>query len=130
MAAQQLIFTVTNDLTYDRRMDRICSTLAAHGYQVKLVGRKLKNSLPLKQGSVEKIRLNCWFNGGFLFYAEYNIRLFLFLLFQGYDAACACDLDTALPVRFASWLKRKKRYWMPMSFLQRCPKLPTGDLPK
>jgi len=47
---------------------------------------------------------------GPLFYAEYNFRLFLFLLFEATDAYCAIDLDTALPVWLASALRRKPRF--------------------
>jgi len=103
-----IIFTVTNDLTYDRRMDRICSTLVANGFKVSLVGRKLKNSTTLRSTSYSGVRLKCWFNHGFLFYAEYNLRLFSWLLFKSYDVVCACDLDTALPVRWISKLRKKK----------------------
>jgi glycosyltransferase involved in cell wall biosynthesis len=103
-----IIFTVTNDLTYDRRMDRICSTLASNGYAVTLVGRRLKNSLPLASSPWKGVRLKCWFNKGFLFYKEYNLRLFFWLLPKTFIAICACDLDTALPVSLVSWLRRKK----------------------
>ena len=35
---KRIVFTVTNDLTYDQRMHRICTTLQDAGYQVTLVG--------------------------------------------------------------------------------------------
>jgi hypothetical protein len=105
-----IIFTVTNDLTYDRRMDRICTVLSMEGYQVTLVGRKMKSSLPFDNTIYWGKRLACWFNRGFLFYAEYNLRLFIGLLFQSCDIICACDLDTALPVRLAARLKRKNQF--------------------
>ena len=103
-----IIFTVTNDLTYDRRMDRICTALSMGGYQVTLVGRKLRSSLPFDNNIYRGKRLSCWFNKGFLFYAEYNIRLFFYLLFQSCTILCACDLDTALPVRLVARFKGKK----------------------
>jgi len=103
-----IIFTVTNDLTYDRRMDRICLTLASNGFQVTLVGRRLKNSLPLSPKTWKGVRLNCWFTKGFLFYSEYNLRLFFWLITKSCSVICACDLDTALPARMASWLRNKK----------------------
>ena len=73
-----LIFTVTTDLTYDQRMIRICTSLANAGYNVTLVGRKLKASLPLTTQPFLQKRLFCFFEKGKLFYAEYNIRLFFF----------------------------------------------------
>ncbi len=104
-----IIFTVTNDLTYDQRMHRICGTLAANGYAVTLVGRELRESIPLENRAFEQKRLRCWFRKGFPFYAEYNIRVFFFLLFAKYDAVCSIDLDTLAAGCFASLLRRKKR---------------------
>lgn len=107
-----IIFTVTNDLSYDQRMHRICTTLAEHGYQVTLAGRVLPESRPLKERSFRQIRLRCFFRKGFLFYAEYNIRLFFFLLFlKKWDAVGTIDLDTMPAGYFASLLRRKKRVY-------------------
>jgi len=111
MTAQPMtiIFTVTNDLSYDRRMQRICGTLVANGYAATLVGRVLPHSIPLENKVFEQKRLRCFFNKGFLFYAEYNLRLFFFLLFAKYDAVCSIDLDTLPAGCFATLLRRKKR---------------------
>ena len=106
-----IICTVTNDLTYDQRMIRICSSLAQQGYAVTLVGRKLKQSSPLDSKPFSQKRLYCFFSKGFLFYAEYNLRLFIWLLFQKTDCICAIDLDTILPCLFASKLKNTKRVY-------------------
>ena len=108
---KRLVFTVTNDLSYDQRMQRICTSLATAGYNVLLVGRKMKNSVELKQEAFQQKRLNCFFNKGFLFYAEYNLRLFFFLLFIKMNAVCAIDLDTVFPCYFVSVLRRKKRVY-------------------
>lgn len=108
---KRLIFTVTNDLTYDQRMQRICGSLAACGYDVMLVGRKLSSSVSLDKKNFKQKRLSCLFNNGILFYTEYNIRLFFFLLFVKADLFCAIDLDTILPVYFASVLRNKKRVY-------------------
>ncbi|MFN2440574.1 MAG: glycosyltransferase [Chitinophagaceae bacterium] len=102
---KKIFFTVTNDLTYDQRMHRICYSLSANGYQVFLVGRKLSNSLPLDKKPFSQKRLRCFFHKGPFFYAEYNLRLFFFLLFKKMHAICAVDLDTILPCLFISKLK-------------------------
>jgi glycosyltransferase involved in cell wall biosynthesis len=107
----KIIFTVTNDLSYDQRMHRIAGTLAANGYEVLLVGRKLKSSIPLTTKSFSQKRLSCFFSKGFLFYKEYNLRLFFCLLFQKADIICAIDLDTILPVYFVTVIKRQKRVY-------------------
>ena len=44
---KKLVLTVTNDLNYDQRMIRICTSLVAAGFDVTLVGYILKDSLPL-----------------------------------------------------------------------------------
>ena len=111
MKVKRIVFTVTNDLTYDQRMQRICGSLADAGYDVLLVGRKLKTSLTLSNKNYKQHRLNCWFVKGKSFYAEFNIRLFLFLLFKKIDCICAIDLDTILPCYYASKIKGVKRVY-------------------
>lgn len=93
----KIICTVTNDLTYDQRMIRICTSLVELGYEVTLVGRELSHSKPLQQKSFHQKRLRCYWNSGKLFYLEYNFRLFWWLLFQRCDGICSVDLDTILP---------------------------------
>ena len=108
---KQIYLTVTNDLTYDQRMHRICTSLAEAGYKITLVGRKLPTSRPLKQQPFAQKRLRCFFNKSFLFYAEYNLRLFLFLLTKKMDLICAIDLDTILPCLFISRIKKITRVY-------------------
>lgn len=108
---KHLLFTVTNDLTYDQRMIRICSSLANAGYTVTLVGRKMKDSVVLDKKPFTQKRISLFFQKGFLFYAEYNIRLFFYLLFKKADLICAIDLDTILPCLLVSKLKKTKRVY-------------------
>lgn len=49
-----------------------------------------------------------FFNKGFLFYFEYNLRLFFLLLFKKFDVYHANDLDTLLPMWIISSIRRKK----------------------
>ena len=102
---KHIYFTVTNDLTYDQRMHRICTSLCEAGFCFTLVGRKLKTSIPLQEKTFQQKRLTCFFNKGFVFYAEYNLRLFTFLLGKKMNGICAIDLDTILPCLFVSKLK-------------------------
>ena len=104
---EKIICTVTNDLSYDQRMIRICTSLSQAGYQVELVGRKRAASIPLKEQAFQQKRLKCFFEQGKWFYLEYNIRLFFYLFFSRFDIICAVDLDTILPGLYASRLKRK-----------------------
>jgi len=86
-------------------MQRICNTLASNGFDVLLVGRKMRSSKKLSNQSFRQKRLTVFFQTGFAFYAEYNLRLFFLLLFQKADVICAIDLDTILPVYFVSIIK-------------------------
>jgi glycosyltransferase involved in cell wall biosynthesis len=105
------VFTVTTDLTYDQRMIRICTSLANAGYDVMLVGRKMKASLPLTVQPFKQKRLFCFFEKGKFFYAEYNIRLFFYLLFKQMDCIGAIDLDSILPCYFISRIKKITRVY-------------------
>ena len=108
---KRIYFTITNDIPYDQRMQRICSSLAEDGFEVILVGRKRKKSPPLRVEKFKQHRISCWFNKGKLFYAEYNFRIFFFLLFKKMDGICAIDLDTILPCLIISKWKSIPRIY-------------------
>lgn len=108
---KRIILTVTNDLNYDQRMKRICSSLSAAGYNVTLVGWQWKMSAPLKQRPFRQKRLRVPWQQGKRMYLYYWVKLFWYLLFQKADAVCAIDLDTIVPVYWASKIKRLKRVY-------------------
>jgi len=93
---KRLIVSVTNDLSSDQRVHKVCTTLQNMGFKIILIGRQLKNSQPLKRTYQTK-RMHLLFNKGFLFYANYNLVLFFKLLFLKKDVLLANDLDTLLP---------------------------------
>ncbi len=106
---KSILFTVTTDLTYDQRMLRICGALANADFDVTIIGRSLPDSIDLTSKNYQELRLNCFFSKGKFFYIEYNIRLLLSLYFRKkYDAYCAIDLDTILPIYFVSKSKSAK----------------------
>lgn len=106
-----IYFTVISDLSFDQRMQRICHSLAQHGYRVVLVGKRTRYSVPLLPQVYEQHRLYCRFTTGKIYYAEFNIRLFFFLLFKKMDAICTVDLDTIIPGYYISKLKKAKRVY-------------------
>lgn len=99
----EIVLTATSDLTGDQRMQRIAAALSEMGYGVLLLGRVLHDSEPLSNRAYKQKRLKCFFRKGKLFYLEFQLRLFFFLLFQRHDLGWAADLDTVLP----HWLLKK-----------------------
>jgi glycosyltransferase involved in cell wall biosynthesis len=88
---------VTNDLLTDNRVDKVCNFLVEKGFDVTLVGRQRKSSLPLNNRNYTTKRLQLWVENGPKFYAEFSIRLFLYLLFKRQHLIVSNDLDTLLP---------------------------------
>lgn len=113
----KIILSVTNDLVTDHRVNRVAlSLLSARGesalggklnYDVTLIGRRLNKSLPVNERPYKTKRIKLLFNKGPLFYAEYNIRLFFYLLFRKFDVFVANDLDT-LPANYCVSVIRNK----------------------
>tara|TARA_Y100000782_G_scaffold89743_1_gene97913 strand:- start:8237 stop:9337 length:1101 start_codon:yes stop_codon:yes gene_type:complete len=103
----RIICTVTNDLSYDQRMKRICTSLANANHDVTLVGRKLNTSTPLAERPFAQKRLKNFFNKKVFFYAEHNIRLFFYLLFVPCDVICSIDLDSILAGYLAAKIRNK-----------------------
>ncbi len=107
MNKKRVIVSATNDLATDQRVKRLCDTLHNQGYEIILTGRMLPGSLEMNDRPYKIRRITHWFNKGVLFYTEYNIRLFFFLLISTYDILHSNDLDT-LPANFIAALIRRK----------------------
>lgn len=86
--------TVTNDLTQDRRMQRIGESFVNNGWQFTLVGRKKRNSIALGEAGFKQRRLSCFFQKGPFFYLEINFRLLLYLIVCRPAIVYSVDLDT------------------------------------
>lgn len=104
----KVVLSVTNDLYTDPRVDKVCNFLTRNGFDVTLVGRRYGDTATLAPRAYKTKRLRLLFRRGCLFYAEYNIRLFFYLLFHHFDLYVANDLDTLLPNFLISRLKRKR----------------------
>lgn len=108
---RHIIFTVTNDLNYDQRMIRICTSLCNAGYKVTLIGFRRNKSKPLAQRPYRQIRLPILAEQGKWLYGGYWVMLFFYLLFKRFNAICAIDLDTIMPVYMVSIIRYKRRIY-------------------
>lgn len=102
-----IIVTVISDLVTDYRVHKICQTLHHEGYRVLLIGSCRKNSIILKERDYQTHRIKLAFHRSALFYAEFNIRLFLWLLKHKADIYLGNDLDV-MPATQLSALIHKK----------------------
>lgn len=126
----KLLFAVTTDLNFDQRMIRICGTLAGHGYSVELCGRRLPHSPDLAPQAYAQHRFRCQFTKGKLFYMEYNLRLFFFILFRRPDVVCAADLDTLAGAYAASRLTGARLVYDAHEYFTEVPELEGRPLTK
>jgi glycosyltransferase involved in cell wall biosynthesis len=101
----RIVQCVTNDINTDRRVMRTSLSLLKLPAEVLIIGRKLKNSKKLDHKGFQIHRMRLLFNKGPMFYAEYNIRLFFFLLITRADLMAANDLDTLPAVYLASYIR-------------------------
>lgn len=118
----KVIVSVSTDLNSDQRIQKIYQSLTNHGYEVELVGRHLKSSMEFSK-NYNYQRLKLWFNEGFLFYANLNIRLFFKLMSSKVEVLYANDLDV-LPANYlAAQLKRKPLIYDSHEYFTEVPEL-------
>jgi hypothetical protein len=119
----KVIVSVTNDLVTDNRVHKVCLFLVEEGYQVTLVGRRLKNSLEIQGRHYSTNRFRLLFTKGPLFYLEYNFRLFCYLLFHKVNLLVSNDLDTLLANFLVSKVKRVKLVYDTHEYFTEVPEL-------
>lgn len=104
MKNKKIFVAVTNDISTDYRIHKICNYLISKKYDVVVYGRVLPNTIKVKR-DYQIIRKKHVFNNNFLFYAEFNLRLFFYLIFRKFDYILSNDLDTLPACFFASKIK-------------------------
>lgn len=119
---KRIAVSVSNDLSTDQRVRKQCNSLAATGFDILLLGRKLKDSAPLDRPyRVERFKL--LFNKKAPFYAALNVRLFFRLLMARVDVFYANDLDTLPANALLSWLRRKPLVYDSHEFFTEVPEV-------
>ena len=98
---------VSNDLTYDQRVSKICDSLQHKKWEVQLVG-VLKPESTFLQRTYSIERLPVFFSKGPLFYFILNMRMFFYLLFHKTDVIWANDLDVLWPAVLMKKLRGTK----------------------
>ncbi|MFP4023818.1 MAG: glycosyltransferase [Thiohalospira sp.] len=127
---KRVYIAVTNDLITDNRVHKVAQTLLKSEAEIILLGAKKYHSSPVNERPYKTHRFKMLFKKGFLFYAEYNIRLFFFLLFRKFDIIVANDLDTLPASYFASLFRRKKIVYDSHEFFTEVPELVNRKFPR
>lgn len=122
ISQKRIIVSVTNDLVSDNRVHKVCTTLQNMGFNVLLVGRKLPWSTSIERSYSTK-QMKLLFKKGVCFYAEYNFRLFLFLLFSKADVFLSNDLDSLTANFLAAKLRKKELVYDSHEYFTEVPEL-------
>lgn len=106
MKNKKVIISVTSDLVTDQRVHKTAQVLHNEGFDVTLIGRKLKSSAEMPKRDYKVVRMSLPFEKGPQFYASYNFYLFLYLLFHKANILHSNDLDTLLANYLVSKIKK------------------------
>ena len=125
MGKKRIYITVINDLVTDQRVHKVCETICSNfpEYKITLIGRLKKESQPVNQRIYKVHRMSLRFEKGFKFYAEYNLRLFFYLLFRRRGVYFSNDLDTLLPNFLMSRLKGSRLIYDSHEYFTEVPEL-------
>lgn len=120
---KKVVLAVTNDLMTDNRVHKMATTLSNMHFDVSLAGSFYPGSKAMGHRIYSTHRFNLWFFKGPLFYANYNIALFFYLLFKRFDIIVSNDLDT-LPACFViSKITRKTLVYDSHEYFTEVPEL-------
>ncbi|HEX7584016.1 MAG TPA: glycosyltransferase [Prolixibacteraceae bacterium] len=121
-ALKRVSLSVINDLMTDNRVHKVAVSLQQMGFEPVLIGRLLPESQPVER-NYQTHRMKLLFRKGPMFYLEYNLRLFFYLLKSNFGVLVANDLDT-LPANYlASRIKRKPLIYDSHEYFTEVPEL-------
>ena len=119
----KVYISVTNDIITDQRVNKTALSLLKLRADIVIIGRRTDKSIQLSAKPYKQKRFRLLFNKGPLFYAEYNIRLFIFLFFRKLDLLIANDLDTLLANYLVAKIRRKKLVYDSHEYFTEVPEL-------
>ena len=119
----KIVFCITNDPVTDRRMTRICEAVSEFGNDVLLIGVERKREINYSKSKFEIFKVKPFFKKSFLFYLEFNLRLFFILVSKKFDILNAADIDTIPACKLISILKNKKLVFDAHEYFSEVPEL-------
>lgn len=128
MSAKTITVSVISDLTTDQRVIRICAALQQMGFNVSVIARSFKNSLPLDEYPFKTTRIKCFFRKGIMQYAEFNFKLLCKILFCKTDYLLANDLDVLVPNFIVSKIKNKFLFYDTHEYFTGVPELKSSHV--
>lgn len=106
----------------DNRVHKVAISLQKMGFKPVLIGRRLPESHVVERNYTTH-RMKLLFRKGAMFYFEYNLRLFFYLLKSKIDVFVSNDLDT-LPANYlVSRIKRKPLVYDSHEYFTEVPEL-------
>ncbi len=104
--------------------------MAANGYKVTLIGRKLADSLSISIEDVKVVRFKLIFTKGPLFYMFFNIWLFFYLIFHKCNILLSNDLDTLFANYLAFRINKSKLVYDSHEYFTGVPEIQNRKLVK
>lgn len=122
MRDKKIVIVATSEFVFDQRLIRIAQSFYNKNFHVTLITQNKSNqkydSLPY-----EFKLINTFFKRSFLFYAEYNLRIFIKMLFLKYDSIYTCDADTLLASSILKSIKGKKLIFDAHEYFEESPEI-------
>jgi len=119
---KKILVVVTNDVSTDQRIHKVSNYLLEKGFEVEAYGRVLPDTFEVDR-AYEINRIQHWFNLNALFYAEFNIRLFFYLIHNKYSHILSNDLDTLPACYLGSKIQNSKLVYDSHEYFTETPEL-------
>lgn len=124
MAANSSVqICLTGDLSIDYRVHKTAISLIKQGWHVQCISRNKKEFGALSNQPYQTKILKTLFKTGALFYAEYNVRLFFYLLLRSSQVVLSIDLDTLTGCFFATRIRNRRLVFDSHEYFPEVPEL-------